>query len=135
MDGAFWESLAPDSWPATSTRTGRGRGAAFPPPVAALAPKRAVYGDHRRAAGVDGVDDLGVVDALEVDRADAEVGVAELALDDDQRYAFAGHFDGARVAELASRDGPTHPVLGGEASLLWAGGGGVPRPSAGRTGD
>jgi hypothetical protein len=32
---------------------------------------------------VDGVDDLGVVDALKVDRGDAEVYVAELALDND----------------------------------------------------
>ena len=32
-----------------------------------------------RAAGVDGIDDLGAVDAVEVDRSDAEVGVAELA--------------------------------------------------------
>jgi hypothetical protein len=31
---------------------------------------------------VDGVDDLGVVDALEVDPGDAEVAVAELALDE-----------------------------------------------------
>jgi hypothetical protein len=31
---------------------------------------------------VDRVDDLGVVDALEVDRGDTEVAVAELALDD-----------------------------------------------------
>src|SRR5918994_6831190 len=86
----------PGAWPATSTRTGGGRGAAFPPPVAALAPKRAVYGDHRRAAGVDGVDDLGVVDALEIDRGDAEVAVAELALDDDQRHALVRHLDGVR---------------------------------------
>jgi hypothetical protein len=28
---------------------------------------------------VDGIDDLGAVDAVEVDRGDAEVGVAELA--------------------------------------------------------
>jgi hypothetical protein len=42
-----------------------------------------VGGDHRWAAGVDGVDDLGVVDALQVDRGNAEVGVSELALDDD----------------------------------------------------
>jgi hypothetical protein len=32
---------------------------------------------------------FGVVDPLEVDRSDAEVAVAELALDDDQRYALA----------------------------------------------
>jgi hypothetical protein len=30
------------------------------------------------AASVDGVDDLGVVDALEVDRGDAEVGVLDM---------------------------------------------------------
>jgi hypothetical protein len=31
---------------------------------------------------VDGLDDLAVVDALEIDGGHAEVGVAELALDD-----------------------------------------------------
>src|SRR3954451_17849593 len=30
--------------------------------------ERCVDGNHRRAAGVDGVDDLGAVDALKVDR-------------------------------------------------------------------
>jgi hypothetical protein len=45
-------------------------------------PKGCADRDHGRAAGVDGVDDLGVVDALEVDRGDAEVAVAELPLDD-----------------------------------------------------
>src|SRR3954451_6916889 len=124
----------PGSWPATSTRTGGGCGAAFPPPVAALAPKRAIYGDHRRAAGVDGVDDLGVVDAVQIDRVDAEVAVAELALDDDQRHAFAGHLDGMRVAQLVGREAPTHPGLAGDAAQFRAGGAGCPRPSAGRTG-
>ena len=38
------------------------------------------------------------VDALEVDRGDAEVAMAELALDDDQRYAFASHLDGVGVS-------------------------------------
>jgi hypothetical protein len=33
-------------------------------------------------AGVDSVDDFGVVDAPQVDRGDAEVAVAELALND-----------------------------------------------------
>jgi hypothetical protein len=55
--------------------------------------------DHWRAAGVDGVDDLGAVDALEVDRGDAEVGVPELALDYQQRDAFAGHLDRVRVSQ------------------------------------
>jgi hypothetical protein len=49
-------------------------------------------------AGGDGVDDLGVVDALVIDAGDAEVAVAELALDRDQRDAFAGELDGVRVA-------------------------------------
>jgi hypothetical protein len=34
---------------------------------------------------VDGVDDFGVVDPAQVDRGDREVGVPELALDDEQR--------------------------------------------------
>src|SRR5919198_4366228 len=47
--------------------------------------------DHRRASGVHGLDDLAAVDALQIHGSDAEVAVAELALDDDQRDAFAGH--------------------------------------------
>jgi hypothetical protein len=47
--------------------------------------KLGVDRDHGRAAGVDGVDDLGAVDVLQVDRRDAEAGVPELALDDDQQ--------------------------------------------------
>jgi hypothetical protein len=43
-------------------------------------PERGTDRDHGRAAGVDGLDDLCVVDALEVDRGDTEVAVAELAL-------------------------------------------------------
>jgi hypothetical protein len=46
---------------------------------------------------MDGFDDLGVVDALQVDRRDAEVAVAELPLDDDQRHPFARQLDGVRV--------------------------------------
>src|SRR5215216_6117296 len=82
MIGALWGPLAtPGFLLGIWTRTGGEEVVASPPPVAASRRERAVYGDHRRAAGVDGVDDLGVVDALEVDRGDAEVGVAELALD------------------------------------------------------
>jgi hypothetical protein len=47
---------------------------------------------------MDGLDDLGVVDALQVDRREAEVAVAELALDDDQRHAFARELDGLRLS-------------------------------------
>jgi hypothetical protein len=36
---------------------------------------------------VDGADDLAAVDALQIDAGDPKVGVAELALDHDQRDA------------------------------------------------
>jgi hypothetical protein len=49
---------------------------------------------------VDGVDGLGVVDAVQVDRSDARVGVPELALDGARRDALAGHLDGVRATEL-----------------------------------
>jgi hypothetical protein len=55
---------------------------------------------------VDGLADFGVVDALQVDGGDAELAVAELALNDDQRHAFASHFDGMRVPELVRREAP-----------------------------
>jgi hypothetical protein len=46
---------------------------------------------------VHGVDDLGVVDALQIDRGDAEVGVPELPLDDDQRHALVRHLNGMGI--------------------------------------
>jgi hypothetical protein len=42
-------------------------------------PKRRADRDHRRASRVHGLDDLAAVDALEVDRGDAEVAVPELS--------------------------------------------------------
>jgi hypothetical protein len=72
---------------------------------------------------VDGVDDLGVVDALEIDRRDAEAGMAELALDDDQRNALAGHLDGVRVTELVRGKSPAYARLCSDASQLRAHGG------------
>jgi hypothetical protein len=62
--------------------------------------------DHWCSSGVDGVDDFGVVDPLEVDRGDPEVGMAELTLDDDQWHTFACHLNRVGVTEL----------MGGEAS-------------------
>src|ERR671923_1355574 len=59
------------------------------------------------------------------------VGVAELALDDDQRHALAGHLDGVRVAQLVRREASPHAGLAGDPSQLGAGGGGPPGPSAG----
>jgi hypothetical protein len=46
-------------------------------------------GDHGCGSFVDGVDDFGVVDPAQVDRGDRQVGVPELALDDQQRHTFA----------------------------------------------
>jgi len=80
--------------------------------------------DNRGAACTDGVDDLGVVD--QVDRGDAEVGVPELALDDDQRHRLAAHLDRVRVAQLVRREAPPHTRFGRDASQL---GGGLLRPT------
>jgi hypothetical protein len=52
------------------------------------------------AAGVDGLDDFDVVDALQVDGGDVEVAVAELGLCDDQRHTLTRHLDGVGAAEL-----------------------------------
>src|SRR3954447_18101143 len=56
--------------------------------------ERGAHRDHRRVAGVHGLDDLGVVDDLQVDRGDPEVVVTQLALDDDERHALVSHLDG-----------------------------------------
>ena len=68
----------------------------------------ALTGTIGARAGMDGVDDLGVVDALQVDRGNAEVAIAELALDHDQRNALARHLDGVGVAQLVRREAPPH---------------------------
>jgi hypothetical protein len=44
--------------------------------------------------------DTGNFLTLKVDRGDPEVAVAELALDDGQRDALAGHLDGMSVTQL-----------------------------------
>jgi hypothetical protein len=80
-------------------------------------------GDHGSVAAVDGGDDFLGVDALEVDRGGAEVGVAELALDDVQRHAFAGELERMGVAELVRREPAAHPGLDGESVKLEAHGG------------
>ncbi len=61
-------------------------------------------GHHRCAPGVDGCDDLFGVDALQVDRGRAEVGVAELALDHVERHALTRELDGVGVAQLVWRE-------------------------------
>jgi hypothetical protein len=60
-------------------------------------------GDGGLASGSDGVDDLGGVDALEVGRGGSEVGVPELALDDDDCDAFARELDGVGLSRLLWR--------------------------------
>ena len=84
---------------------------------------------------MDGLDDLAAVDALEVDAGDAEVAVSELALDDDQRHAFARHLDGVGVTELVRREPAPHACRGGGAPQLGACRRGRPVPSARRAVD
>jgi len=58
---------------------------------------------------MDGVDDLGAVDPLQIDRRHPEVRVPELALDDHQRHALARHLDSVSMPELMGCKPPTHP--------------------------
>jgi hypothetical protein len=50
------------------------------------------------------LDDLAAVDALQSDGGNPEVAMPELALDHDQRHAFAGRLDGVGVAQLVRRE-------------------------------
>ena len=75
---------------------------------------------------MDGVDDLGVVDPLEVDRGDAEVAVAELALNDDEWHAFASHLDGVGVTQLVWSEPTTDARGDGRAPQLSSSGRGRP---------
>ena len=75
-------------------------------------------GHHWSAPGVNGGDDLLGVDALQVDRCGAEVGVPELALDEVERYALASKFDRVGMAQLVGREPTANPSLGGEAAKL-----------------
>jgi hypothetical protein len=49
---------------------------------------------------VDGVHDLGVIDATQVHGRDPEVGMPELPLDDHQRDALTRHLDRVGMPEL-----------------------------------
>ena len=64
---------------------------------------------------------LGVVDALQVDRRDAEVAVAELALDDDQRHALARELDGVGMPKLVRREAPADARSDGCAAQVCSG--------------
>src|SRR4051812_5064669 len=76
--------------------------------------------DHGRGAGIDCVDDLAVVDALEIDACDGQVVVAELALDDHQGNAFACHLDGVGVTQLVRREAASHAGLSSQPAKLRA---------------
>jgi hypothetical protein len=52
---------------------------------------------------------------------DAEVGVSELALDDDRRDALPGHLDGMRVPPLVRSEAASHAGLAGSrATSSWS---------------
>jgi hypothetical protein len=61
--------------------------------------------------------------------------VAELALDDDERYAFVGHFDGVSVPELMWSEASPDARCDGRAPQLGSGAGTRPlattRPAIG----
>jgi hypothetical protein len=68
--------------------------------------------DDRRRPGVDGVDDLRAVDALQIDRGDPEVGVPELALDDDKRHALERPLDSVGATQSMGREPPRTVAAG-----------------------
>jgi hypothetical protein len=76
-------------------------------------PQSGTGGHHRRSARAHGDDLLGV-DPLQVDRRGAEVGVAELALDDVERNALTGELERMRVAQRVRRKAAPDPGMGGE---------------------
>jgi hypothetical protein len=88
--------------------------------------------DHRRSSSVDGIDDLRVVDPLEIDRGHPEMGMPELALDDDQRHALVGHLDRVRVPELMGREPAPDSRCDGGPAQLSARGRRLPVASGGR---
>jgi hypothetical protein len=78
---------------------------------------------------VDGGDDLGLVDSLQIDRGDAEIGMTQLALDDVERDALVGELDGVGVAQLVGRETAPHRGVRGDAPQLGAGGVARPGPA------
>jgi hypothetical protein len=80
---------------------------------------------------VDGVDDLGGVDPIEVDRGDTKVDVPELALDHVEPHALAGHLDGMCVAKLVRGEAAADASRCSDAAEMVASGGACPGSSAG----
>src|SRR5439155_20556361 len=75
-------------------------------------------GHHWCSTCVHRGDDLFDVDALQVDARGSEVGMAELALDDVERYSLAGELDGVCVAKLVRREASSDACLGGVPAKL-----------------
>ena len=71
---------------------------------------------------MDGVNDLRAVDPLQVNGRDAEVGVPELTLDDDQWNALMRHLDRVRVAELMGCEPTAHWMSPGSVDTVSLGG-------------
>src|SRR4051794_39376581 len=82
-----------------------------------------------------GVDDFGVVDALQVDRSDPEVGVSQLALDDNQRNPLPSHLDRMGMSKLVWREAAAHARARGDPPQLWANSSRKPPAPAGRSVD
>ena len=81
---------------------------------------------------MDGVDDLGAINPLQVDAGDPEVAMPQLPLDNDKRDPLVRHFDSMSVAELMRRKAPSHARgRGGTLQLLSGGGGSQCRPAVG----
>jgi len=70
-------------------------------------------GDHRRWGFVDGVDDLGVVDAAEIHRGNGKVRVPELTLNHEQGDTLARHLHRVRVTQLVRREASPHAGTSG----------------------
>jgi hypothetical protein len=70
---------------------------------------------------VDGVDDLGAVDPLQLDRRDPEVGVPKLSLDHHQRDPLVSHLDRVGVPPLVRREPPPNTSYRGGVPALLSG--------------
>ena len=80
-----------------------------------------IIGARREAHGRD---DLLGIDPLQIDRRGAEVGVAELALDDVEPDALTGKLERVRVPQLVRRKAAPDPGMGREPAELAADGDG-----------
>jgi hypothetical protein len=111
------------------------RGGDGPRPPFAVRHASSGSGRTSCSAGVRDGDDLLGVDALQEDAGRAEVGMAELALDDVEWHAFTGELNGVGVAQLMRREPTPHARLCGEPAELSPDPGARPGPASGRSVD